>query len=307
MSKNNDNARSIDLGEESDGLEDLTESELQKRRDARREEDEVKEKVSYWNISQQTKDHAVQMVLKLSGNLGSNIGGKFHKGVFARKNVDGIREYISHKDDKKTREIMILVSTLNVMSSYIVPLFECSGDDTEVITPLLKLFLALTKGLSGEKRDSVVTRVKEKPLTNESKEDFLKRVQKAKSVQKNSYQQISALMSFKEAIVSEQVFKIVYDYVDGPISKTAKVRTADDLKRIETFLFLVSNLLQIQAGPFSLSSEQIHSRSLQNKLILILKKEHILELFMSLCTSINKPGHQQWNGLIMEILHHLFW
>jgi hypothetical protein len=95
--------------------------------------------------------------------------------------------------------------------------------------------------------------------------------------------------------------------VDGPLSKSPKGRTADDLKSIETFLFLICNLLEIQAGPFSLSSEKIHSRSLQNKLILILAKNDFFDLFVLICTTINEQGNHQWNALIMRILHFLFW
>lgn len=305
MSKNNDHAKSIDLGEDSDhqdDAEDLTESERQERIELREET----EKVSYWNINPQTRDHAVQMIMKLSANLGSNVDGKFIKGLYARKNIDGIREYISHKDDKETREIMILISTLKIMPKLVVPLFECSGDDAEIMVPLLKLFLALTRGLTTKKRQESVARVREKPLNKESKQDCLRRVKKAKDSQRNAYEQISALMFFKEAIVSEEVFAIIYEYVDGPILKKGN-RTAEELKSIETVLFLVSNLLQIQAGPFSMSTEQIRSRSLQNKLILILKKTDFFDLFHVLCTSLNAQGNTQWNGLMMTILHHLLW
>ena len=301
--KNDDNAKSIDLGEESD--EDMTEAQRQERFDSLRNADE--NKVSYWNISQQTRDHAIQMIVRLGDNLGSTIDGVFRRGVYARRNIDGIRQYISHKDDRDTRELMILISTINLMPNSLVPLFEISKDDTDVMVPVLKLFLALTRPPSSRKRTSIVTRVREKPLNKESKGDCARRVKEEKKFQKNAYEQISALMSFKEALVSEKTFDIIYEYVDGPISKDPRSRTPDDLKSIETVLFLICNLLQIQSGPFSLSTEQIRSRSLQNKLILILAEKRFFDLFNLLCTTINKQGNNQWNGLVMEILHYILW
>lgn len=299
MSRNNDNAKSIDLGEESDP-DELTDG-------LRREREEDEKKVSYWNISQQTRDHAIQMVMKLSGNLGITIGHEFKRGVFARKNINGIRQYISHKDDRETRDIMILISNLNLMASCLVPLFVCSGDDTEVMVPLLKLFLSLTRNLTTKKREALVTRVREKPVQKETKQECSTRVKRERLFQKNAYEQISALLSFKEALVSEEVFHIIYENIDGPISKVSKIRTTDDSKSIETFLFFICNLLQIQTGPFSLSTDQIRSRSLQNKLILILAEKDFFDLLILLCTSINEKGSTQWNVLIMEILHYLVW
>ena len=302
MSKNNDNAKSIDLGDESDDqeeFEDLNDVELRDRREAQRSEEEPKEK-SYWNRSKKTRDHATQMVMRLGANLGNCIDGEFKKGVFALKNIDGIRTYISHKDDGETRELMILVSKLNLMRDFIVPLFECSEDDTEVLTPLMRLFLALTRGLRQKKRDSVVTRVRERPLNKELKADCLKRVKEEKLFQNNAYEQISALMKFKEAIVTDKVFHVIYEHIDGAVSRSPKARS-------ETFLFLLTNLLQIQAGPFSPSTEQIHSRSLQNKLILILARKDFFDLLLLLCTTINAQGNNQWNSLIVEILHFLLW
>lgn len=301
MSKNNDNAKSIDLGEESD-QDELTE--LQRQQRLEREEEE---KVSYWNISQETRDHAIQMVMRLGDNLGIRRNGEFKRGVFAHQNINGIRQYISHKDNRETREIMILISTLKLMSTNLVPLFKCSGDDPEVMVPLLKLFLSLTRGLSSKKQEALKTRVKEKSINKEIKEETLSRVKKEKNFQKNAYEQVAALMSFKEALVCESVFHIIYESVDGPISKSPKARTNEDLKSIETFLFLICNLLKIQAGPFSKSTEQIRSRSLQNKLILILAQNDFFDLIVLLCTTINEKGTSQWNGLLMEILHFLLW
>lgn len=297
MSKNNDKAKSIDLGEESD-----------EERFAKEQDEEEAKKVAYINISQETKDHAIQMLLKLSDNLGIvTMDGGFQRGIFARKNINGIREYISHKDDRETREMLILISKLNLMSRFLVPLFACSGDDAEVLVPMLKLFLSLTRGLTSKKREALVTRVKEKPVKKETKEESVVRVNKQKAFQSNAYEQVAALMTFKQAMVREDVFQIIYDHVDGPIGKHPQARTSDDIKTIETFLFLICNLLQIQAGPFSSSEQLIDSRSLQNKLILMLAEKDFFLLLIMLCTTINQKKNNQWNVLIMQIFHYLLW
>lgn len=293
MSKNNDKAKSIDLGNESEEEKDETKVDVDKR--------------SYWNTDQKCRDHAMQMVLLLSANLGIDINGVFKVGVFADKNINGLRTFLSHKDDPKNREIMIYASKSNVMKKFIVPCFLKSEGDNEVLVPLMKLFLSLTRGLTKEKRPAIVTRVKEKKQGRETKAECLVRVKAERAEQLNAYEQINALMRFKEAIVTEEIFDLIYDYVAFAIEKPPKERTTDDIKSIETVLFLLSNLLQIQAGPFSLSSEKIHSRSLQNKLILILQKKNFLFLLLLLCTSISAVGNKQWSGLIMELLHYIFW
>ena len=303
--RDNEKAKSIRLGDNSDD-EELNDVQWKEKEDEMRLESERQKEVSYWNISEQTQAHAMQMMLKLGGNLGTYINGKFKKGVFARKNIDGIREYISHKDDKESRELLILIFTLNLMPKYIVPLFEASEDDTEVMIPLLRLFLALTRGLKEEKQRAASSRVREKQLGKEDKTEYLSRVKREKEYRENALKQISALMSFKESIVSEKVFHVIYQYTDGPISKPPKARSPDDQKSIEAVLFLLSNLLQIRVDPFSTSPEQIRSRSLQNKLILVLESSNFFDLFLLLCTTINAKGNNQWNSIMVEILHCLF-
>jgi hypothetical protein len=83
MSKNNDKAKSIDLGNESEEEKDETKVDVDKR--------------SYWNTDQKCRDHAMQMVLLLSANLGIDINGVFKVGVFADKNINGLRTFLSHK------------------------------------------------------------------------------------------------------------------------------------------------------------------------------------------------------------------
>jgi hypothetical protein len=308
QSKNNDNAKSIDLGEESDDQEEreeLTEVERKEREEARREDGE--KHVAYWNINDKTRAHAVQMILSLGNNLGHYIDDEFKKGVFACKNVIGFREYIVHKDDKQTREMMIYISSLNMMKTLMVPLFEHSEDDSELIYHLLRLFMAMTRELTEAKQLAVVNRVREKPVAKELKPAFLKRIREEKQFQKNGYDQLDSLLTFKEALITEEVFRVIYQYVDGPVSKASKNRTLDDKKCIEAVLHLIINLLGIQAGPFSLSAELIRSRDLQNKLILLLAKKDFFDLFQLLCATVNEKENTHWNKMLVEIMHHLVW
>lgn len=141
-------------------------------------------------------------------------------------------------EDPITRDLMIQISKYKIMQRYIVPLFCLSLDDRTLAMPLIRLFLYLTKPISPAKAESLQRDIKRRK-GKETVEAAAKRVEEEQTYRTNALEQIEALISFKNALVNEEVFEIILQYAAEPLLKEPELRTEDDKKIIECVLMLI--------------------------------------------------------------------
>mmetsp|Transcript_7748 Transcript_7748/g.11504 ORF Transcript_7748/g.11504 Transcript_7748/m.11504 type:complete len:1128 (+) Transcript_7748:67-3450(+) len=309
-SKNSDTAKSISVLDERDSDHDIENEE-----DGFEAALGAKVSESAWASGGQQRDHIIQILLNLVSNFGvyhaanqdsSNSYQKvFYKGSYAIENVNGLRQFMRDMEDPISRDIMIRISKYEIMEQYIVPLFCLSLDDRALAMPLIRLFLLLTKPPSPGRAAALKANIKIKSRrAQESAEEADIRIKKELSDRDNAYEQVAALLTFKRALVSDDVFNIILLHAAEPLLKEPRLRSEDDKKIIECTLMLISNLLAIESGPLSPSSDKVLSHSLQNKLTLLLADE-FFGIILLLCQTVMDKVNRPWNLILVEIVYYL--
>jgi hypothetical protein len=74
---------------------------------------------------------------------------------------------------------------------------------------LLKIFLNLTKPIDSTRRKSLESTIRPRK-SSESKEEALARQNKEKDIQNNTYEQVTALLHFKECLLNGIIFTILF-------------------------------------------------------------------------------------------------
>ena len=137
----------------------------------------------------------------------------------------------------------------------------------------------------------------------------------------------SYLLAYKEAFAQEDTLRIVLDYLLVPLSKSAKYYTSfflrfclllsvgknrlredRDIDDIRLGLTLIRNLVCIKDPPRQTrvqSGELENLSTLQEQLIIKAKENHLLDLLVSLTSSMDEKHNAEWNVLTLEILFHL--
>lgn len=304
--------RSIDITKDEDNYSDV-------------EEDETFGKLastqahSAWEMGGVHRDHVIQNLLYLGGQLGfysqvnvpdaelEGVSGAqekvFYRGIYAPDEVDAIRRLLIDQDDPVDRHLTVYVASIKMVPQFLVPLFYQAVDEKPFAMSLIRLFLLLTKPLSRtvvEASTHIIKRSKGKETAAESKV----RVAKEQSARKNSYAQISAQMSFKEALVNEDLFVVLLNYLEEPLSKPSHQRSEEDKIVIESILTLINNLLRISAGPFSPDGEVARAAALHNEMVLVLQGP-FLDIILLLCQGVMERDNNPWRVILVEIVHYI--
>ena len=267
---------------------------------------------SAWAMGGDYKDHVIQNIIFCGSQLGVYkhvpVPGRpdeqqkvFYRGLYAADEVDALRRLLIDQDDPVNRELMIFVSSINMVSQYLTPLFVQSDDEKPFALSLIRLFLLLTKPLAKSVSDALSHLIR-KSKGKESVDESNRRVAKELSVRKNAYLQIKAQLMFKECLVQDHVFVVLLKYIEEPLSRASHQRTEEDKVVIELILTLVNNLLRISAGTFSSPDELRTSQILHNKLILVLQGP-FMDIVLLLCQGVNERDNNPWRTILMEIVH----
>eukprot|EP01041_Mallomonas_annulata_P004720 gene4720-9367_t len=264
-------------------------------------------KTTSWIAGGAQRDKLIQRMLKYANEFGVNspsvegdlLVGEFVRGHECMEYLKKFTELIMNYDDRSTRELIIQTSKYNIVPQKIVPLLVQSIEDGHLATKCIILCNTLTYTLDTEASKSISTEIK-LIKNKESKEEAKERVSRETKIRDNAYEQISALLSFKEALVNDGVFEAILSYCATSISKPSNLRNMKENKIIERVLVLISNLLAIDAGPMSSPTELQLAKMLHSKLILILEGEFFdFLLFLSQC--VREEQNAAWLVLFIEI------
>ncbi|CAM9464984.1 unnamed protein product, partial [Ectocarpus fasciculatus] len=111
-------------------------------------------------------------------------------------------------------------------------------------------------------------------------------------------------MSFKEALVNEDLFVVLLNYLEEPLSKPSHQRSEEDKIVIESILTLINNLLRISAGPFSPDGEVARAAALHNEMVLVLQGP-FLDIILLLCQGVMERDNNPWRVILVEIVHYI--
>lgn len=300
-------ARSIDITRDEDNYSDVDEGEMVIDQLA------ATQAHSAWEMGGVHRDHVIQNLLYLGGQLGFyshvSVDGAqgqgqekvFYRGIYAPDEVDAIRRLLIDQDDPVDRQLTVYVASIKMVPQFLVPLFYQAVDEKPFAMSLIRLFLLLTKPMARSVADAsahIIKKSKGKESASESKA----RIAKEQMARKNAYDQINAHISFKEALVSDELFVVLLKYLEEPLSKPSHKRSEDDKIVIESILTLINNLLRISNGPFSPDKDSLRVAILHNKLILALQGP-FLDIILLLCQGVMERDNNPWRVILVEIVH----
>ena len=107
---------------------------------------------------------------------------------------------------------------------------------------ILRLLLLLTKPPAADTKRALVHPIRPR-TSKESTEQSRARVEREKKDRVNAYDQVSALLSFKASLTTDDVFSVVMSHAVEPLLKPSDERTQEDKVIIECLLVLVRYLI----------------------------------------------------------------
>eukprot|EP00833_Pecoramyces_ruminatium_P006014 jgi/Orpsp1_1/1180046/evm.model.c7180000071962.1 len=120
--------------------------------------------------------------------------------------------------------------------------------------------------------------------------------------------QLEYLISYKEAIISTNALDALFEMVLKPLSVPYRDRSYKETALIRLIFTLIRNLLCIKDKEASVltSTDKLRRSTLQERLMIKLKKSNFLELFLSFAGSLDETEYVEWNMLILEIFYYMY-
>lgn len=167
------------------------------------------------------------------------------------------------------------------MQTQLLPLLRISGDDGLTTRYCLRLISQLIIPLSDKAISHLNLKITDRK-SNETKEEYLIRVNIQKKLKENATEQLLALIALKGVISSEDtLFHCICNTLIGPLRKEEKERTEGEIQIIETVLHILSNLSSIHAIGNSINlPEIVKSQELHCLLIEKFNVIYFILLFM---------------------------
>ena len=274
----------------SESLKD-TEAEDEKELNGANEEEEEFDNMmedrrisTVWTDGGSKKDEVIRKLIKLFGSFVRknededslcNHNGRremtYEKLPEAHIAVVKARVLLRDNENYNTRDFTLFVASKKWMKSELVPLLELSVDDRDLAMRCCKLALVLIKNLRDNAQKALKTEVKA-IKGKETKEEGKERSDKEMKVKKNAQQQISALLSFKEALCTEKCGISITNVLASALEKEREEQRDETKLDVATCYSYIRRLLQIDAMPnCSSPGEILMARSVHNKMVLTIK------------------------------------
>jgi Timeless protein len=279
------------------------------------------------------EEHRISSVWKTGGDLKSEVLWKLEK-LFssfvtkledeernevtyeillnAHKSVTRATKLLTDSDNYTTRDFTLHIAGKKWVQSTLVPLMELGVEDRDLTMRCCRLLMVLTRNLNFDARTFSTLEVK--PIKGkETKEEAQARFKRETVSKSNAQQQISAFLSFKEAICTEKcslaVTNVLY-HLWKTEKEERKEREENRLsgntneftkREVATCLSYIRRILQVDAVPSCSSpGEVITAKSTHNKLVVQLRGA--LMVVPVICAELADKYNDAWLTDILRII-----
>lgn len=266
-----------------------------------------------WTDGGKKKDEVIRKLIKLFGSFVvkyedeeslCNQSGRremtYEKLPDAHVAVVKARVLLRDNENYNSRDFTLFVSNKKWVKSELAPLLELSIDDRDLAMRCCKLALVLIKNLRDPAKKAIQNEVKG-VKGKETKEEGIERSDKEMRIKRNALQQVSALLSFKEALCTEKCAIAISNVLAWALQKERDEQRDETKLDIATCYSYIRRLMQIDAVPnCSPPGEILMAKNTHNKLILHLRA--MLLTIPTTCADIFARYNDDWlNDIILIV------
>ncbi len=222
------------------------------------------------------------------------------------------------ENENESRQMLITFVRQKMYRPFIQLFRSCAQMDDDVLCrSCLSCAILFTKPLSSDAFKLIMAPLTKKlkakdgeSMRFESKQDedmFLRSIiAKEKQNKVNIQEQITSLLVLKESLIDPEVFSVVIYLTTSSIKSSSFGRkwTQGEVTAMDRFFQFIHHMLIIHHGPASSSEEMFYSKSLHNRLI-VLMNEGIINILASVAASLRNERWAEWIRLFLHIIHQL--